>query len=109
MSVLDDMLTLSRNMGVASGRWEQNDALRPEFVLKQIVSIIYMADKYHFQLTFDETLADEDSGEVISQSDFWDLNITVDNYASADMISFGMYEDLENFLRKKLYSEILNL
>ena len=98
--VLDDLLLLSRYMGVASGRWEENEQTRPDTVSKQIAFITKMADKHDFKLSFD------DCGEIISEDDFWALNITPDNHVSADRISFGMYRDLENHLKAKLSREI---
>ena len=101
--VLDDLILLSRYMGVSSGRWEENEQTRPDTVSKQIAFIIKLADKHDFQLSFDDGC-----GEIISEDDFWDLNITLDNHVLADRISFGMYLDLENHLKAKLHQEISN-
>ena len=98
--VLDDLLLLSRYMGVSSGRWEENEQTRPDTVSKQIAFITKMADKHDFKLSFD------DCGEIISEGDFWALNITLDNHVLADRISFRMYHDLENHLKAKLHREI---
>lgn len=103
---LDDLLSLSRNMGVASGKWEENEQTRPETVSRQIAFITNMADKHDCRLTFDKSFPDEECGETITPEDFWNLNITWDNHVSADRISFAMYLELESFLRHKLCSEL---
>lgn len=95
-------------MGVASGRWMENEQARPDIVSKQIAFITNLAAKHDCRLVFDESLAGDDCADVISQEDFWDLNITWDNHSSADRISYGMYRDLENFLKAKLRHEISN-
>ena len=52
--VLDDLILLSRYMGVSSGRWEENEQTRPDTVSKQIAFITKMADKHDFKLSFDD-------------------------------------------------------
>ena len=93
-------------MGVASGKWEENEQTRPDTVSRQIAFITNIANKHDCQLTFDKSFLDEYCKETITPEDFWNLNITWDNHVSADRISFSMYLELESFLRQKLYSEL---
>lgn len=97
--VLKDLLKLKREMGYISGKWEQNDMCRNDFVGEQICLVRNLAKKYDYELKFDNSYLDEEEfDEIICENDFWNCKINDDNLYSADEISADMSSELENYL-----------
>ena len=69
------------------------------FTVRDVDKVKKWMDDYDYDLTFNsEYWNEEDGGELINEDDYWGVNITENNYVSADLISFAMAMELENYL-----------
>lgn len=103
--VLNDICFIKQEEGFIQGIWT-DEYSREDYVADHITTILKIADKYAFAYKYDEKEWDNMDNTHrnihLSESDFFNANITTDNYTKADMVIGNIRSNLLEFLIKKL-------
>ncbi|MBO5476238.1 MAG: hypothetical protein J6A15_00605 [Clostridia bacterium] len=103
--VLNDICFIKQEEGFLQGIWTDEYG-REDHVADHITAILKIADKYSFTYKYNEKEWDNMDNTHrnihLSESDFFNTNITIDNYAKADMVIGHIRSNLLEFLIKKL-------
>lgn len=104
--ILKDLCTLHYQHGFICGIYEDEYG-REEYISENIADTLEIANKYqdfkykYNQKEFDKIDNTHDDIDL-SESDFFDCNITEENYPKADLIIGYIRDDLMIFLTKQL-------
>lgn len=103
--ILNDICTIKQEEGFLQGIWTDEYG-REDYVAEHITTILDIANNYSFTYEYDEKKWDKWDNTHrnihLSESDFFNANITIDNYVKADMIIGYIRSKLLEFLIKKL-------
>ena len=106
--ILKDLCTLHYQQGFICGIYEDEYG-REEYIAENIKDTLEIANKYkdfkykYNEKEFDKT--DNTHNSVLSESDFFNCNITEENYPKADLIIGSIRDDLITFLKQKLIGD----
>ena len=107
------ILSITSEFGYQSGKWSENEYLQEEISLTEFTYITLQCEKMNFNYKIDwgymKETADEYEEKLITATDIENKIVTENNFIQFDFLACDIKEQLIDFLKDKMYNEILQI